>query len=113
MSRFSSLAVAALLGQLVGQLGWIDPLFIPLVLAAPPVTGAIAASRRLPYAWIAVLWASAGLAMLWSDWVVNHEDVGFHLALAILMPLLAGVGWGAVALATRQRRRADAASGAH
>ena len=37
--------------------------------------------------------------MAWSDWLVNRSDVGFHLALAVIMPLLAGIGWGAVRLA--------------
>jgi hypothetical protein len=107
MSRLTSnLIAAAVLGQLVGLLGWIDPLFIPLVLVAPLVTGAIAAARGISYAWIAVLWCSAGLNMLWTDWVVNKEDVLFHLAVSVIMPLLAGLGFGVVALATRSRRNA-------
>jgi hypothetical protein len=108
MSRFTTNIVwAALLGQLVAQLGWIDALFIPLVLAAPPVTGAILASARVRYSWVAALWASTGVGMAWSDWVVNQEDVVFHLALAVIMPLLAGAGWGLVRLT--QRRRLSAA----
>ena len=101
----SSLVAAALIGQLVGQLGWIDPLFIGLVLLGPVVTGAVAAAERITYAWIAVLWWSTGVCMAWSDWVVNHEDVVFHLALSVVMPLLAGLGYGVVRLATRSRRR--------
>ena len=100
------LVLAAVLGQLVAQLGWIDALFVPLVLVGPPVSGAILASRRVGYAWVAVLWASAGVGMAWTDWVVNHEDVAFHLALAVIMPLLAGLGWGVVRVA---RRRAPVA----
>jgi hypothetical protein len=108
MSRLTtSLIGAAVIGQLVGLLGWIDPLFIPLVLLAPVISGALAASRRTPYSWIAVLWSSAGLNMLWMDWVVNREDVGFHLVLAALMALLAGVGYGIVRLATRSRAAAS------
>ena len=77
MSRITSRVLyAALLGQLVAQLGWIDPLFIPLVLAGPPLTGAILASRRVGYTWVAALWASTGIGMAWSDWVVNRSDVG-------------------------------------
>ena len=107
MSRLTSnLIAAAVLGQLVGLLGWIDPLFIPLVLVAPLVTGAIAAARGVSHAWIAVLWRSAGLNMLWTDWVVNKEDVAFHLAVSVIIPLLAGVGFGVVALAARLRRTA-------
>src|SRR3954453_9403753 len=82
MSRFtSSLIAAAVIGQVVGQLGWVDALFIPLVLLGPIVSGAIAAARRVTYAWIAVLWCSVGISMTWSDWAVNNEDVAFHLAL--------------------------------
>ena len=105
MSRLTTnLFAAALIGQLVGMLGWIDPLFIPLVLLAPVVTGAVAAARRLPYVWVAVLWVSAGINMVWTDWVVNHEDVAFHLAVSALMPLLAAVGYGVVRFTTRSRR---------
>ena len=99
-----NLVVAVLLGQLVGTLGWIDPLFVPLVLLGPVVTGALAAARRLPYAWVAALWASAGTNMAWSDWVVNREDVAFHLVLSVVMPALAGLGFVVVRFATRARQ---------
>jgi hypothetical protein len=98
----SRVLYAALLGVLVAQLGWIDPLFIPLVLAGPLITGAVLAHRRVRYTWVAALWASTGLAMALSDWVVNREDVLFHLALAVLMPLLAGIGFGVVRLTLRR-----------
>jgi hypothetical protein len=110
MSRLplTSLAAAAVLGQLVGLLGWIDALFFPLLLAFPLVTGAVAASRGLRAAWPAVLWLSAGVNMLWTDWVVNREDVAFHAGVAVFTALLSLAGWGAVALATRSRRREPA-----
>src|SRR4051812_35369979 len=107
MSRISSnLIAAAVLGQLIGLLGWIEPLFVPLVLLAPVITGAVAAARRIGYSRVAVLWCSAGINMMWTDWAVNHEDVGFHLALSVIMPLLAGLGYGVVWGATRSRRTA-------
>jgi hypothetical protein len=102
----AGLLAAALLGQLVGLLGWIDPLFLPLVLLGPIVSGAVVAARDVGYRWIATLWASAGVNMAWTDWVVNREDVAFHHALAVVMPLLAGVGFGVVSLARRTRRTA-------
>ena len=98
--------VAAVLGQLVGLLGWIDPLFIALVLAVPLITGGIAAARRIRLLLVSVLWFSAGINMLWTDWVVNREDVVFHLALSVLMPVLAVAGYRLVALMTRRRARA-------
>ena len=103
MARLTSkLLYAALLGQLVAQLGWIDPLFIPLVLAGPLLTGAILAYHGVSYTWVAALWASTGFGMTWMDWVINREDVAFHLALTVIMPLLAGIGWGAIRLAQRR-----------
>lgn len=103
MTRLSSLTAAAVLGQLVGLLGWIDPLFVPLVLAGPPVTGAVAATRQVGLSWVVVLWVSAGLNMVWTDWVVNREDVAFHVVVSVLMALLAAAGFGAVRLAARVR----------
>jgi hypothetical protein len=95
--------VAAFLGQLVGLLGWIDPLFLALAIAAPLITGGIAAARQIPLLLVSVLWFSAGINMLWTDWVVNREDVAFHLALSILMPVLASAGYALVALVTRRQ----------
>ena len=94
---------ALVLGQLVGQLGWIDPLFFVTVLVLPLLTGAVAAVRRLEVVLPAALWFSAGIAMAWSDWVVNHEDVPFHLVLACLMAALAAGGFGVVRLFSRSR----------
>ena len=99
------LVVAVALGQLVGLLGWVDAVYIPLVLAGPLITGAIAASRGLPALWPAALWASAGVNMLWVDWVFNREDVAYHVVLSVVMALLALAGWGVLRLATRSRRK--------
>jgi hypothetical protein len=70
------------------------------------ITDAVAAARHAAYRWVAVMWCSAGINMMWTDWVVNHEDVVFHLALSVLMPLLAGLGFGAVQLAGKRRTSA-------
>ena len=108
MSRSTvSLLVAVALGQLVGLLGWVDPLFVPLVLVGPPAVGAVAASRGVRAAWPALLWFSAGINMLWTDWLVNHEDVAFHAGLSVAMAGLALAGWAIVRLATRRRRLAQ------
>lgn len=99
----NKLLVAAVLGHLAGLLGWIDPIFIPLVLAGPLVVGAVAAARDLAASWPAVFWLSAGLCMLWTDWVVNQEDVVFHAAVAVVTAVLSLAGWGIVRLAGRLR----------
>ena len=79
------IVIAAVAGQLVGLLGWIDATYVPFVLVGPLVVGAVAAARQLPLVPVMVLWASAGLNMLWTDWLVNREDVGFHAVLAVIM----------------------------
>ena len=95
--------VAFVLGQLVGLLGWVDAVFIPLVLLAPLVVGALAAAKGLPVTWPVVLWLSAGFNMLWTDWLVNREDVVFHLGVAVVTALLAAAAWGVTSLVTRRR----------
>ena len=108
MSPRSQIIVAAVLGQFVGLLGYVDEIFFPLVLAGPLVVGAVAAAIGLS-PWVApALWASAGLNMLWMDWVFAHEDVLFHLVLAGVMAILAAAGYGLVAILTRRRERVGA-----
>lgn len=104
----NKILIALLLGQFVGLLGWVDAIYIPFVLAGPPIVGAIAAARGIPVAPVMVLWASAGLNMLWVDWLVNREDVVFHAVLAVVMAVLAAFGWGVVALVNRFRGTAPA-----
>lgn len=108
MSRItSSLLAAAVIGHVVvGGLGWVDPLHFPLILLGPIVTGAIAAARGIDFTWIAVFWFSGGIALLWTDWVVNNEDQVFHLAVAVVMTFLAGIAYAAVRRAMRVRRPA-------
>lgn len=107
MSRITtSLVAAAVIGQIVGLLGWIDLLLFPLILLGPVVTGAVAAARRTSFAWIAVLWASAGVNMLVTDGIINNEDYAFHAAVTVVMVLLAGIGFGVVKVATRNRQPA-------
>lgn len=104
MSRITaSLIAAAVIGQFVGLLGWIGPLLFPLILLGPVVTGAVAAARRMSYAWIATLWASAGVNMLVTDGIINNEDYAFHAGATVVMVLLAGLGFGVVKLAVRNR----------
>ena len=100
MTKPLSLSIIA--GIVIGALAWIDPLFIPLVLAGPLITGAIAASRGVALRWVNTTWAIAGISMFASDWIVNNEDQVFHAALTGIMVVLASIGWLA---ATRLGRR--------
>jgi hypothetical protein len=95
MPRPSLLAVLA--GLAIGAIAWIDPIFIPLVLAGPVVTGAVAASRGAAFRWVALAWAIGGVSMLVSDWAVNDEDQVFHAVLTLIMVGLARGGFGATA----------------
>lgn len=101
------LATAVGLGLVVTALFWIDPLFIPLALLAPPLTGVLAAMRRQPLAWPVLAWLVAGVGAVVSDWIVNREDVGFHIVLTILVVVLAAAGW---AIARKFGRSTDAAA---
>jgi cell division protein FtsX len=42
------------------------------------------------------MWAVAGLGAVVSDFVVNQEDVVFHLVLTVVMIGLAAGGWAAL-----------------
>jgi hypothetical protein len=98
---------AVLLGLIVTALFWIDPLFIPLALLGPLVVGAIAGARGERWLWVAVVWIVAGVGAVVSDYVVNQEDVGFHLVLTVIMVGLASLAWW-VAQAVSSRREAAA-----
>ncbi|MFL5955614.1 MAG: hypothetical protein ACJ76I_16060 [Gaiellaceae bacterium] len=101
MSR--NLALSVIAGIAVAQLGWIDPIFIPLALAGPLATGALAATRGIALRWAALTWFVAGIAMLVGDEIVNHEDAIFHAVLAVVMAGLASAGWAITTRLTRGR----------
>jgi hypothetical protein len=99
------LGTAVLLGLVITALFWIDVIFLPLALLGPIVWGAVAALRRLPLAWPATVAVVAGLGAVVSDWVVNHEDVAFHLVLTVLMTVLAAAAWWVAARFARADHR--------
>ena len=103
MTTRSHIIVAVLVGQLVGLLGYVESIFVPLVLAGPLVVGAFGAARRVPLAAVVALWLSAGLNMTVMDWALYREDVVFHLVLSGVMALLAAAGYGIASLLTRRR----------
>ena len=82
---------------------YLDELFFFIVLAGPPIVGAIAASMGVRWAPVVAMWVSFGLSMLVLDWVKNQEDRIFHVVLTIVMALLAMVGYGVVRLLGRSR----------
>lgn len=97
-------------GVIIGALAWIDPIFMPLVLLGPLVWGVVEGRRGRPWRWVLGVWAFAGVTMVVSDWIVNQEDIVFHLALSVVMTLLAGAAWAA-ARATVGRREQQVAPG--
>lgn len=101
MIRPVTLSITA--GLIIGALAWIDPLFVPLVLAGPLITGAIAGSRQIALRWVAIAWATGGLSMLVSDWIINDEDKAFHSVLTIVVVALASLGWLAGSKLTRRK----------
>jgi hypothetical protein len=78
---------------LIGALAWIDPIFIPLVLVGPLVTGFVVGRRGGPLLPLGAAWFLGGLVMLVSDAIANHEDKAFHAALSVVMALLASGAW--------------------
>lgn len=86
----------AVAGLVVSALFWIDPLFIPLALLGPIVTGAVAGWTARGLRYVTLLWLVAGLGAVVSDYLVNREDVVFHLVLTLVMMGLAAGAWAAV-----------------
>ena len=89
-------------GLLLSALGWVDPLYLPLILLGPLVTGVVLGRKGLAREWAVGTWVVAGLGALISDALINQEDVAFHAVVTVVTSLLA---WGAWA-AARPRRRA-------
>jgi hypothetical protein len=73
-----------------------DVTFPAFILLAPPVSGAVLAARGRDWRTVAAAWSLAALIWLVSDWVINHEDVAFHAALAVIFVALVALGAGAV-----------------
>jgi hypothetical protein len=93
-------------GAIIGALAWVDPLFIPLVLLGPLAWGGVEGWRGRPWRWVLGVWAFAGVTMVVSDWIINREDVLFHLVLTAVMPMLAGAAWTAArSIAGRRGQR--------
>jgi hypothetical protein len=83
----------------IAALAWIDPIFVPLVLLGPLVSGVVAGRRGVAPRQMAAVWFLAGLLMLVSDLVINNEDVAFHAVVAVVTAALAA---GATALGSRR-----------
>lgn len=109
MERRTTYAVGG--GVLIGAIAWLDPIFIPLVLIGPLVTGFVTGWRGAPYRYAAGAWALGGALMLVSDAIVNHEDKAFHAALTVVMVVLVGGGWLLGRFFSERRFRKSAPSG--
>jgi hypothetical protein len=106
MNRYLAVSIGA---AILADLFWIDPLFVPLVLLGPIVTG-IVAGRRGVAREAAAAWFAAGLLALVSDWVINNEDQLFHLVLALFT---AGMTLAVAALHSRANAFRHRVSGVH
>jgi hypothetical protein len=71
-----------------------DQGFFAIALLGPLLTGAAVAVRRGDRRLAALTWFATGLVWLVTDWIVNREDVLFHLVLAFVM-------WGLVRLGAK------------
>jgi uncharacterized membrane protein YeiB len=84
---------AVVLGLIVAALFWVGPIFIPLAFIGPLVWGGFAGSQKLPWQWPLTVSLVAGLGVLVTDFVINQEDVVFHLALTFTLCALAWSAW--------------------
>ena len=106
-------AYAILAGLAISALAWLDPIFLPLVLLGPLVSGLVVGLRGGEWRYVAAAWAIAGAGMLVSDWIANHEDRAFHAMLTVVMVALASAAWWCGSrLASRRGRAASAEAGA-
>jgi peptidoglycan/LPS O-acetylase OafA/YrhL len=92
-------------GAVIGAIAWLDPVFIPLVLIGPLVSGFVVGRRGGGLRYVVAAWAIGGLSMLVSDAVANHEDKAFHAALTVVMSALAAGAWFAGRSLARRRAR--------
>jgi hypothetical protein len=84
-----------------------DVTFLAFMLLGPPATGAALEARNRDWRIGAGAWSLAALVWLVADWAINHEDVAFHAANAVIFVALVALGAGAVraarAIAARYR----------
>ena len=69
-----------------------DQGFFAIALLGPLLTGAAVAVRRGDLRLAVFTWFATGLVWLVTDWIVNREDVLFHLVLAFVMSGLVRLG---------------------
>jgi hypothetical protein len=84
--------VAAINAIVFSPLG--DEGFFALVLFGPIASGIVVGLMRGDVRLAAATWAATGLTWLVLDWIVNHEDVAFHAASALVMAGLVALGAG-------------------
>jgi hypothetical protein len=82
-----------------------DVTFPLFMLGAPVLTGAVLAARGHDWRVGAAAWSLTALGWLVFDWAINHEDVAFHLAFAVIFIALVALGAGLAATTRRLRAR--------
>ena len=89
----------------IAALAWVDPIYIPMILFGPIVSGLVAGAKGVAPRVVAIPWFAAGIVTLIADLAINGEDVAFHAVVAVVT---AGVAAGGCALARRVSGRAAA-----
>lgn len=87
----------------IAALAWVDPIYLPLILLGPILTGLIAGAKGAAPRLVAIPWFAAGIVTLVLDLAINGEDMAFH---AVVAAFTAAVGAGCAAVAQRMRGRA-------
>jgi hypothetical protein len=86
----------------IAAVAWIDPLYLPLILLGPVASGLVAGAAGAAPRTMAATWFAAGILVLLTDLLINHEDVAFHAVVAAITAALAG---GAAMIGARRRKR--------
>lgn len=97
----------ALGAALIAALAWVDPVYIPMILLGPLLTGLVVGLRGAAWRPAAAAWGIAGLVTLVVDLAINGEDVAFHAVVTVVTVVLlrAAAALGSLA----HRRSAHAA----
>jgi hypothetical protein len=91
---------------LISALAWVDPLYIPMILFGPLLTGLVVGLRGADWRPAGAAWGIACLLTLVVDLAINGEDVAFHAVVTVLTVALLRAAAAAANLAHRRGVRA-------